>query len=83
MTLWDLLTVISFVSPISAAMASANSAHANFRGYAIALFLSLILGIVCGWALRSSARRVAMLVGDHPKTWGNVCFGIYLCASLL
>jgi len=84
MTLFDVLTAISFVAPISAAMASANHAHAGFWGYAIALFLSLILGTACGWTLRTSARRVAMILGDHPKTFRKrFSEGIYLCLSLL
>jgi hypothetical protein len=84
MTLCDLLTAMSFVTPISGAMASANHVHSGFWGYAIALFLSLILGTACAWALRASVRRVAMTVGDHPETFGKrLCVGMYLCASLL
>ena len=42
MTLWDLLTVVSFVMPISGAMASAKQAHTGFWGYATALLLGVI-----------------------------------------
>jgi hypothetical protein len=84
MTLWDLLTVISFVMPISGAMASAQHAHVGFWGYATALLLSLILGVACGWAVRASSARVAMTLGDNPKTFGNWLYlGAYCCASAL
>jgi hypothetical protein len=84
MTLWDLLTIISFVMPISGAMASAKHAHAGFWGYAAALLLSLILGVACGWAVRASAERVAMSLGDNLETLGRRLYlGIYLCAAAL
>jgi hypothetical protein len=84
MTLWDLLTVISFVMPISGAMASAKHAHAGFWGYTTALFLSLILGVACGWAVRASAARVAMTLGNNHETFGKrLVLGMYLCASAL
>jgi hypothetical protein len=84
MTLWDLLTVISFVMPISGAMASAKHAHAGFWGYAIALLLSLIVGVAFGWAVRASAARMALIRGDNPKTLKNRLYlGAYFCGSAL
>ena len=84
MTLWDLLTVITFVIPIGASIATAHHVHAGFWGYAIAVSLSLMVGIACGWALRASASRVATIVGDHPGTFGQrLCVGTYFCACLL
>jgi hypothetical protein len=57
-TLFDLLTAMTFVTSVSAAMASAKYVHAGFWGYAIALFLSLILGTVWGkWQTSSHVRR--------------------------
>ena len=84
MTLLELLTVITFMMPISVAMASARHAHAGIWGYALALLLALMVGTACGWALGFGARRVAVILGDNPETFGKrLCVGIYLCVSLL
>ncbi len=64
MSTGDLLTLISFVIPISSAIASVKLAHVGIWGYVAASRLSLILGAACGWAVWASALAA-------PKTVGN------------
>lgn len=84
MTLLDVSTAMSTAASIGAGMASANHVHAGFWGYSIAFFLSLMLGIACGWALRAGVRRAAVAWGDHPKTLvKRICQCSFLCAVFL
>ena len=84
MTLWDFLTVVSFLTPIGRAMDAAKHARSGTSGYGTAFFLSIMLGIAFGWAVRAGAARLSHALGDQPETalmW--LCFALYLCAAFL
>jgi hypothetical protein len=84
MTLLDVLTVITFVTPISGAVETAKHAHEGFWGYATALLLGLIIGIGCGWAVRASAARMVLILEDNPKKLkGRLYLGACFCALAL
>jgi hypothetical protein len=75
---------ITGYSQIGGAMDAAKHARAGFWGYGTALFLSIVLGIAFGSAVRASVARLFHAVGGQPKTalvW--LYLAIYLCAAFL
>ena len=65
-SLWDLLNVICFTTPIALALASAVRAKAGFGGYALALTIGLALGVSFAWAMRTVGKSVAAHIKRHP-----------------
>ena len=83
MTLFELLAVTSFTSPIGCAMVVAWRAHSSVFGYAVALLLSMLLGFACVWVIEASAERVFPVLSKQ-STFGMKLYLItYICALTL
>ncbi len=57
-TLWDLLTLISFVVPAAGASAEAKLSHARLVGYIPAISAGLAIGACCAVCMRIALLRV-------------------------
>jgi hypothetical protein len=70
-TLWDLLTAVSFAMPIGGALASAKLARASFGGYVLAITVGLALGLSFALSMRTIGKTVAaQMKGQYaPREW--------------
>jgi hypothetical protein len=57
-SLWDLLTAISFVVPISTALAEAKASHVRIVGWLLAISIGLVVGACCAVSMRIALLRV-------------------------
>jgi hypothetical protein len=57
-TLWDLLTLISFVVPVAGASADAKHFHGGLAGYVLAISVGLAIGGCCAVCMRIALVRV-------------------------
>ena len=57
-TLWDLLTLISFVVPVAGAFADSKHSHAGLAGYVLAISVGLAIGAGCAVCMRIAHVRV-------------------------
>ena len=83
MTLFDLLTVISFVTPIGGAFGAAKRDHLSIGGYLVTSLLGLLLGVLFAWCLRASAMALAPRLQAMGKLVQRACTISYLCMSVL
>lgn len=51
-TLWDLLTLVSFMIPVAAASEEAKLSHAGNVGYVLATLVGLAIGVCCAVSMR-------------------------------
>jgi hypothetical protein len=66
MTLWDLLTTMCFVMPISGGLASAKLAKGGFGGYSLAIAIGLALGVGCAWTMRAVGEKAFTRLERYP-----------------
>ena len=72
-TLWDLLTLISFVVPVAGAFADAKHSHAGLAGYVLAISVGLAIGVGCAVCMRIALVRVGgYLVAEQCVGEGSV-----------
>jgi hypothetical protein len=57
-TLWDLLTVISFLLPVAGASEEANHSQAKLGGYVLAISVGVAIGVCCAVCMRIALVRV-------------------------
>jgi hypothetical protein len=62
-SLWDLLTVLCCVMPITGVLVSARLAKVGFGGYALAIAVGLAIGVCCAWTMRT----VGKTAGAHIR----------------
>ena len=84
-TLWDLLTLISFAVPVAGASEEAKLSHAGSLGYVLAISVGLAIGVCCAICMRIALVRVGgYLVRSNlsarAETW---CSGLMLIAAFI
>lgn len=83
-TLWDLLTLISFVMPIAGASAEAKLSHAGFAGYALVISIGLAIGFGCAACMRIALVRVGGYMEGKLSTQAESWYsGAMLMAGFL
>jgi hypothetical protein len=79
--LWTLLTLISSLTFLLAAVVTAHNAKVAFGGYAVAIAVGLVLGLSNAWALE----RVAAVAGDRlereSEKFREWCLGVLYVAA--
>lgn len=73
-TLWDLLTLISFVAPVADSLEGAKLLHARPVGYGLAISVGLTIGVCCAVCMRIALFGVVDYftrsnVSARAKTW--------------
>lgn len=82
-SLWDLLTVLSFAMPIAGAVASAGLAKAGFRGYVLAIIVGFALGLCCAWTMRIVGKAAAANIKRHSESvQQGYVWALYFAAML-
>jgi hypothetical protein len=84
-TLWDLLTLISFVVPVAGASADAKHSHLGIAGYALAISVGLVIGVCCAACMRIALVRVGgylvrSSVSARVQSWYS---GLMLIAAFI
>lgn len=68
MTLWDLMTALCAVMPLAGAFATLRDVHKGWLGFALALIIGIVLGVLCAWAMRSVGTALMKRSGAESKT---------------
>jgi hypothetical protein len=84
-TLWDLLTLISFVMPIAGASAIAKHSHPGLGGYTLVISVGLAIGMCSAVCMRIALVRVGgyvvrSAVATRAESWYS---GLMLIAAFL
>jgi hypothetical protein len=84
-TLWDLLTLISFVVPVAGAAADAKHSHAGLVGYVLAISVGLAIGVCCAVCMRIALVRVGgyLVRGDVSARAVSWYSGLMLIAAFI
>lgn len=71
MTLWDVMTALCAVMPLAGALATLRDVHKGWLGYALALTVAVVVGVLSAWAMRSvgSALIERSGAGLNPRRW--------------
>jgi len=84
-TLWDLLTLISFVVPISTAFAEGKASHVRLIGCLLAISIGLLVGVCCAVCMRIALLRVGgylvrTKVSARASLWysGSMLIGAFI-----
>ena len=84
-TLWDLLTLISFVLPVAGASGVAKGSHAGLLGYALVLSIALTIGICCAACMRVALVRVGgylVRINQSARTESLYSAGMLIAAFI-
>jgi hypothetical protein len=84
-TLWDLLTVISFVLPVAGASGAARVTNAGIVGYLLVVSAGLAIGVSCAVCMRIALVRVGgylvrSKIAPRSETWYS---GLMLTAAFI
>ena len=84
-TLWDLLTLISFVVPVAGASADAKHSHTGLVGYVLAISVGSAIGVCCAVGMRIALIRVGGYlvrgtVSARAQSWYS---GLMLIAAFI
>jgi len=86
-SLWDLMTLIAAVTPMSGCMEAANFGKYRMGGYAFAFTLGLILGFCNGWMVwkfrRSTFKRLLQAPWLLPYVYGAAALWIMIGSVFL
>lgn len=59
MTLWDLMTALCTVMPLAGALATVRDIHKGWIGFALAIIVGAVVGVLCTWAMRAIGDNIA------------------------
>jgi hypothetical protein len=69
--------------PIAGALASAKLAKVGFGGYALTITIGLVLGVCCGWTMRTVGKTVAAHIRKHSESLHERYFRALYFAAML
>ena len=79
--LWTLLTVISSLTFLVAAVGTAQIAKVGFGGYAVAMVIGTVLGACNAWALQRVAAAVVDRSVRYSEKLREWCLGVLYVAA--
>jgi hypothetical protein len=81
MTLLELLTCVSFTTPVYAAFQTARHAKSNLTGYLAAIVVGLAVGFLSAWLMWRGSRRIAIASASWQASRKDTYLSVFFLAS--
>jgi hypothetical protein len=71
LTIWNLIALVGFIVPFMSALHTAQAAHSSPLGYAIAVSVGLVIGVISACAIYGMAKLASSLASEKPSLAGK------------